>query len=211
MLSKAVHAARACSAGVPRVHIINGRVDDGLLAEVFSNEGIGTLVYANEYQHIRPARKKDIRHIVTLTRQGVAADELVRRTRSSIEKQLGDFYIFEIDRNPVACVALHAYPESKQGELACLYVNPAHENQGIGRRLVNYVETKAREAGLEELIALSTQAFTWFQSKGGFAEGSPDNLPAGRREKYEQSGRRSKVLIKRLKGEASARSVPSGQ
>src|SRR6185295_9710200 len=40
-MSKAIHAAAACGAGVPRVHIINGRVDEGLLAEVFSNEGIG--------------------------------------------------------------------------------------------------------------------------------------------------------------------------
>jgi amino-acid N-acetyltransferase len=53
--------------------------------------------------------------------------------------------------------------------------------------------------GLSELITLSTQAFTYFQSKGGFAEGSPDNLPPARREKYEQSGRNSKVLVKKLK------------
>jgi amino-acid N-acetyltransferase len=43
-ISKAEHAARACRAGVQRVHIINGPVDEGLLAEVFSNEGIGTLI-----------------------------------------------------------------------------------------------------------------------------------------------------------------------
>src|SRR6185436_15408559 len=49
-LSKAAHAAAACRAGVPRVHIINGRVNEGLLAEVFSNEGVGTLIYANEYE-----------------------------------------------------------------------------------------------------------------------------------------------------------------
>ncbi|MFM7151680.1 MAG: amino-acid N-acetyltransferase, partial [Gemmataceae bacterium] len=49
LVSKARQAVAACEAGVPRVHIINGEVDEGLLAEVFSNEGIGTLVYANEY------------------------------------------------------------------------------------------------------------------------------------------------------------------
>ena len=86
-----------------------------------------------------------------------------------------------------------------KGELACLYVSPAHENQGIGRKLVQYVENKAREMGLSELIALSTQAFTYFQSKGGFVEGTPDDLPPGRREKYDQSGRNSKVLVKKLK------------
>jgi len=199
ILSKAQHAVAACKAGIPRVHIINGKVDEGLLAEVFSNEGIGTLIYANEYQQIRPAKKKDIRAIQLLTKQGVEASELVKRTRAMIEKNLADYFLFEIDKNPVACVALHVYPEQKKGELACLYVNPSHENQGIGRKLIQFVENKAREMGLTEIITLSTQAFTYFQSKGGFAEGTPDDLPPARREKYDQSGRNSKVLVKKMK------------
>src|SRR5205807_9259305 len=124
MLSKAINASAACRAGVQRVHIINGLVDEGLLAEVFSNEGIGTLVYANEYQQIRRALKKDVRHILMLTKNSVASDELVKRTRPTIEKSLGDYFIFEIDKNPVACVALHAYPDQRKGELAFLYVSP---------------------------------------------------------------------------------------
>jgi amino-acid N-acetyltransferase len=198
-LSKALHAVAACKAGVPRIHIINGRVDEGLLAEVFSNEGIGTLIYANDYQQIRRAMKKDVRAIQLLTKAAVESEELVKRTRAAIEKNLGDYFIFEIDKNPVACVALHVYPEQKKGELACLYVNPLHENRGIGRKLIQYIENKAREMNLTELLTLSTQAFTYFQSKGGFAEGTPDDLPPARREKYEQSGRNSKVLVKKLK------------
>jgi amino-acid N-acetyltransferase len=197
--SKAKHAVIACRAGIQRVHVINGQVDEGLLAEVFSNEGIGTLIYANEYQQIRSAKKKDARAIQLLTEKGVQSDELVKRTRATIEKQVGDYYIFEIDRNPVACVALHTYPEQSKGELAALFVNPSHENQGIGRKLIQFVESKARELGLSELLTLSTQAFTYFQSKGGFSEGTPDDLPPARREKYDQSGRNSKVLVKKLK------------
>src|SRR5207302_443458 len=120
MLSKAVNACAACRAGVQRVHIINGRVDEGLLAEVFSNEGIGTLIYANEYQQIRRALKKDVRHILMLTKNSVASEELVKRTRPGIEKNLNDYYLFEIDKNPVACVALHTYPDQRKGELAFL-------------------------------------------------------------------------------------------
>jgi amino-acid N-acetyltransferase len=198
MVSKARQAVAACQAGVQRVHVINGRVDEGLLAEVFSNEGIGTLIYANEYQQIRPAKKKDIRSIQVLTKSSVENAELVKRTRAVIEKQLNDYYIFEIDKNTVACVALHTYAESKQGELACLYVSPSHENLGIGQKLIQFVENKAREAGLSELLTLSTQAFTYFQSKAGFSEGTPDDLPAARREKYDQRGRNSKVLVKKL-------------
>jgi len=198
LLSKARHAVAACQAGVQRVHIINGCVDEGLLAEVFSNEGIGTLIYANEYQQIRRALKKDVRSILALTKDSVATEELVRRTRATIERQLDDYYLFEIDKNPVACVSLHPYPEFGKAELACLYVSPSHENQGIGRKMIQFTENKAREMGLEALIALSTQAFTYFQSKAGFAEGTPDDLPPARREKYEQSGRKSKVLVKKL-------------
>lgn len=199
MLSKAIHAVAACKAGVPRIHIINGSVEEGLLGEVFTNEGIGTLIYANEFQQIRRALKKDVRSILNLTKGSVMNEELVKRTRSSIEKKLPDYYLFEIDNNAVGCVALHTYPESKKAELACLYVSGAHENQGIGRKLIQFVENRARELGCEELIALSTQAFAYFQSKGGFQEGKPEDLPSARREKYEQSGRKSKVLVKRLK------------
>jgi amino-acid N-acetyltransferase len=202
MVSKARHAAAACAAGVQRVHIVNGREDEGLLAEVFSNEGIGTLIYANEYEQIRPAKKKDIRAIQQLTKKAVEAEELVRRTRAEMEKNLADYYIFEIDKNPVACVALHVYPAQAKGELASLYVNPSHENEGIGRKLIQFIENKAREMGLTELIALSTQTFTYFQSKGGFTEGTPEDLPPARREKYDHSGRNSKVLVKKLKAAA---------
>jgi amino-acid N-acetyltransferase len=198
-VSKAQWAIAACRAGVERVHIVNGREEEGLLAEVFSNEGIGTLVHANEYQQIRPARKKDVQAIQALIRQGVEAGELIGRTRASIEQTIGDYYIFEIDRNPVACVALHVDPSGRMGELASLYVSPSNEHQGIGRILVQFVEARARELGLTQLFALSTQAFTYFQSKAAFTEGTPDDLPAARREIYERSGRRSKVLVKALK------------
>ncbi|MFM8359102.1 MAG: amino-acid N-acetyltransferase, partial [Verrucomicrobiota bacterium] len=199
MLSKARHAVAACEAGVQRVHLINGQVDEGLLAEVFSNEGVGTLIYANEYTQIRRALKKDTRTLLNLTKNSVASAELVRRTRASLERQIGDYYLFEIDRNPVGCVALHVHPEQKKGELAFLYVSPSHENQGIGGKLVQFVERRARELGLQELITLSTQAFTWFQNKAGFEPGTPEDLPPARRERYEASGRNSKVLVKRLR------------
>ena len=198
MLSKAQHAVAACGAGVQLVHVVNGTLSEGLLGEVFSNESLGTLVHSNEYEHIRPAMKKDIRSIQLLTKQAVEAEALVKRTRTMIERNLSDYFVFEIDKNPVACVALHVHPDERWGELACLYVSASHENQGIGRKLVQFVEDRARELGLRELLALSTQAFTYFQSHAGFQEVTPDNLPPPRRETYEQSGRHSKILMKRL-------------
>ncbi|MSR64310.1 MAG: amino-acid N-acetyltransferase [Verrucomicrobiae bacterium] len=196
--SKVSHGVKACQSGVNRVHIIDGRVDEGLLAEVFSNEGIGTLIYANEYRQIRPARKKDISNILKLIKQSIQQDELLRRTRSDIEKQLADYHVFEIDSNLVGCVAIHTFPELKKAELACLYVHHSHENQGIGRKLIQFVDDTAREKGFETLYALSTQAFTYFTQKAGYKEGTVADMPPVRREKFEQQGRKSKILIKSL-------------
>jgi amino-acid N-acetyltransferase len=184
--------------------VVNGHVHEGLLAEVFSNEGIGTLVYANDYRQIRPARKRDVRSIEQLIQASVESEELLPRSRAVIEQQLDDFFIFEVDRHPIACVALHSYPSEGKGELACLCVRPSHENQGIGRTMIQFVEQRAREKGLETLLVLSTQAFNYFRSKGGFVEGSPDDLPKARRERYDRSARNSKVLRKSLRGESLA-------
>lgn len=197
-ISKLDHAVRATRGGVPRVHIIDGRVEEGLLAEVFSNEGIGTLIYANEYQAIRKAQKKDTRAIFALIQTGMANDELLRRTRAEIERQLDDFFVFEVDRNPVACGAVHLYPQDKKAELACLCVDGKYENQGIGAKLTQYAESIARAAGAAELFCLSTQAFNYFVQKGGFRLGTVDDLPSSRRERYDRSGRRSQVLAKKL-------------
>ncbi len=196
--SKLGQAVRAAHGGVPRVHIIDGREQEGLLAEVFSYQGIGTLVYANEYQAIRPAQKKDVRAIYDLVQQGVRNDELLQRSRAELERQINDYYVFEVDRTPVACVALHCYPDTQQAELASLFVADRFANQGIGARLVQYVEGVARALGAEELFCLSTQAFNFFVQKAGFRPGTPDDLPPARRERYDRSGRRSQVLVKRL-------------
>ncbi|MCI0461070.1 MAG: amino-acid N-acetyltransferase [Gemmataceae bacterium] len=197
-VSKLAAAVRAARNGVPRVHIIDGRVDEGVLAEVFSNEGIGTLVHTNEYQAIRRARRKDARAILALIESGMESDELVRRSLADIEAQVEDYYVFEVDGSPAGCAALHVYPQENKGELACVCVSPKYENQGIGGRLMQYLEAQARAAGLGELFCLSTQAFNYFVQKGGFRLGTPEDLPGARRERYERSGRRSQVLAKQL-------------
>lgn len=198
LLSKLDCAARACRQGVPRVHILNGSVNEALLTEIFSSEGFGTMVYSNEYQQIRRIYKKDIRNIMSLIQQSVKNEELMRRTRAEILGRVEDYWVLEIDRTIVACVALHTYPEEAVGELACLYVHSSHENQGYGRKLMAFVESLARSKGLKKLFALSTQAFNYLQQKGGYNAAQPEDLPAARREKYETSGRYSRILVKNL-------------
>jgi amino-acid N-acetyltransferase len=198
LVSKLEYAVRAARGDVPRIHIIDGRVAEGLLAEVFSNEGIGTLVHANEYQAIRRAQRKDARAILALIQAGMDNDELVRRSRAEIERSIDDYYLFEVDRHAVGCVALHSYPEERKAELACVCVDAQFENQGIGAKLVAYAEAQARARGAAELFCLSTQTFNFFVQKGGFHPADVADLPAARRERYERSGRRSLILAKTL-------------
>ncbi len=198
MASKFEHSIRACRNGVSRVHVIDGRMDEALLTEIFSNEGVGTMIYANEYQAVRRALKKDVRAIRNLIRESVEQEELVKRTRVDIVSQLHDYYVFQIDGNIVGCVALHVQPDGETAELACLSVSGAHENMGIGQKLMLFAEDAAKQKGVKSIFLLSTRAFNYFQQKGGYKEGSPSDLPAARREKYDSSGRNSKVLVKQL-------------
>ncbi|MFZ4776598.1 MAG: amino-acid N-acetyltransferase [Terrimicrobiaceae bacterium] len=199
LLSKLENGARACTQGVARVHVLNGGVNEALLNEVFSHDGIGTMIYSNEYQQIRRIFKKDVRAVMSLIRQSVRNEELVRRNRTEILDHLEDYWLLEIDRLPIACVALHLYPEVSAGELACLHVSKAHENQGHGKKLMAFVENLAREKGVKNLFALSTQAYSYLQQKGGYEPASPSLLPANRRAKYDASARNSVVLQKVLR------------
>ena len=196
LASKLDYGARACRNSIPRVHLLNGLINEALLSEVFSHEGIGTMIYSNEYQQIRRVFKKDVRNVMGLIRQSVNNEELIRRTRADIIARIDDYWVLEIDRSLVGCVALHCHPDEKKGELACLYVSKSHGGEGYGRKLMNFVERLAAEKGLQQIFALSTQAFAFFQQKGGYHEVSPAELPPERREKYEQSARNSKILIK---------------
>lgn len=198
--SKLEMATRACVQNVPRVHLLDGSVNEALLTEIFSHEGFGTMVYSNEYQQIRRMFKKDVRAVMALIRESVRNEELVRRTRSEVLERLEDYWLLEIDRKLVGCAALHIYPEEGVGELACLHVSKSHENQGYGRKLMAFIENLARERGLKKLVALSTQAFAYLQQKGGFKEAGPEVLPCRRRERLEASGRNSRILVKPLEG-----------
>ena len=199
IVSKLENGAQACNQGVQRVHVLNGGINEALLNEVFSHDGIGTMIYSNEYQQIRRIFKKDVRAVMSLIRQSVRNEELVRRNRTEILTRLEDYWLLEIDRSPIACVALHLYPEESAAELACLHVSKAHENQGHGKKLMAFVENLAREKGVKSLFALSTQAYSYLQQKGGYHSAEPGLLPPARRAKYEASGRNSKVLLKQLR------------
>ncbi len=201
LLSKLRYAALACQEGVPRVHIVDGTQDEALLAELFSNEGVGTMIHADDYQQIRKARSSDVPALLSMMQQSVDDAALVPRSRDQIQSKIKDFFVLELDGNPIGSVAVHSYEEAgkKIAELACLFVRRSHKNKNHGRKLVAFAEETARQRGSEVIFALSTQASRFFEEKMGYAVAEPGTLPPSRREKYDKSGRNSKVLIKSLK------------
>lgn len=197
--SKAMHAVKAIETGTPRVHIVDGRVFDGLLNEIFSSEGVGSLIYGNDYQQIRRATRRDVRALYSLIRGGVKREELLHRTQQAIEKNIDQFFVFEVDETIVACVTLIFYPNKPAlAELGSLYVLPFYHNRGIGKKMVEFACIRAKEKGAESVVALSTQSYGFFTGVAGFEETDKSILPEARLRLYEESGRNPRVLVKKL-------------
>lgn len=193
--SKATHAARALAANTPRTHILDGRVFGGLLTEIFDKVGLGTMIHANDYQQVRPARKKDVPALYDLMRQAVRAEALRMRTRQEIEHHIDEYFLYEIDDSLVACASLITYPRTKTMEVAAVFVQPAYQGKGIGKKMVDFARHEAARRGARKLVALSTQSFNFFHKVCAFREGSVKDLPAPRRKSYEASGRNSRILV----------------
>lgn len=191
-------AAEACRKGVPRVHVLNGRRQGVLVDELFSNEGVGTMIHADSYRQIRPLREEDIPELLGMIGRSVRRTKLVARTYEDILARIGDYHVMTIDDNVVGCVALHEYPENDTAELACLYVKLNHEGRGYGVDLVHHAEAMAKDKGLPRIFALTNRAADFFENRVGFAPRGPEILPASRRQQHEESGRDSKVFEKCL-------------
>ncbi|GAB6047889.1 amino-acid N-acetyltransferase [Methyloparacoccus murrellii] len=189
-------ATRACTQGVARAHYLNWRVDGALLMELFTRDGVGTLISQAPFETMRPARVGDVPGIldliVPLERQGV----LVTRSRERLESGIGDYLVIERDGTVIGCAALHAHPEAGMGELACLVLHPDYRRGERGTRLLAHIETLATRSGLRRLFVLTTQTAHWFRERG-FEPAGVGDLPPSRQGAYNRQ-RNSKVLIKTL-------------
>lgn len=193
-----VAAADACERGVPRVHVLNGRHQGVLVDELFSNEGVGTMVHKDSYRMIRALREEDIPELLGMIGRSVRRTKLVERSYEDILVGIGDFQVMTIDDNVVGCVALHEYAAEACAEVACLYVKHAHEGRGYGIELVKHAESIASRKGIARVFALSNRAADFFEGKMGYSPATVMALPKPRRQQYEASGRDSLVFSKEL-------------
>jgi amino-acid N-acetyltransferase len=190
------HCVHACEAGVERSHILPYSVDGAILQEVFTHDGIGTMVVDEKLETLREAGSDDVGSILALIEPFERDGTLVKRGRTEIERDIGNYTVIEHDGVIFGCAALYPYPEAHTGEMAALTVSPQVQSQGDGERLLKRVEQRARAAGLASIFVLTTRTMHWF-IKRGFQQVDPEWLPEARKRKYNWD-RRSQVLVKKL-------------
>ncbi|MFW6050483.1 MAG: amino-acid N-acetyltransferase [Myxococcota bacterium] len=189
-------AARVVTGGVRRAHLVSRLIDGGLLLELFTRDGVGTLVSEDPFEGVRPATFDDVGGVLELIEPLERDGQLVRRPREMLEMDINRFVVIERDGMVVACAALYPYPDEGVGELACVAVHSDYRQAGRGDVLLQWVEKRCAELGLDRLFVLTTQATQWFRERG-FTAAKLRDLPEARRALYDR-GRRSKILLKHL-------------
>lgn len=187
---------RACNEGVKRVHFLQQNQNGSLLLELFSRDGVGTLLSAASFDQTRTATINDIGGILELIQPLEQEGVLVRRSREKIEAAINDYTVLVRDGSVIACAALHVGKDNKYAELACLVVDENYQKSGKGEELFLYIEEQAIKQGVEKLFILTTQTAHWFLERG-FIEADVNDLPVSRQEFYNYQ-RNSKVLIESL-------------
>jgi amino-acid N-acetyltransferase len=189
-------AVLACDNGVKRAHLISRHLDGALLLELFTRDGVGTMVASTALAHLRSATIDDVGGILAIIAPLEEEGVLVRRSRERLEAEIERFVVAEYDNHIVGCAALYAFPDEKVGELAALAVNPDFRREGYGEALLREVELRARRLKLGKLFVLTTRTAHWFQERG-FRPGSLADLPQQKQALYNWQ-RKSQVYVKSL-------------
>lgn len=190
------HASLAVKRGVARAHIVPYTLDGSVLLEIFTHDGVGTMVVEDTLDDLRPATMDDVGAILRLIEPLEADGTLVHRDRNVIERDVENFTILEHDGVIYGCAALHIFADEHMAEMACLIVHPEWQGSGEGEILLRHMESRARASGAKRLFVLTTRTSHWFM-KRGFTQGGVTDLPQEKQSNYNRS-RNSLVFIKRL-------------
>ncbi|WP_148253374.1 amino-acid N-acetyltransferase [Aidingimonas lacisalsi] len=193
------HLSAACAAarhGVARTHLVSWRDRDALLGELFTRDGVGTMITQHRYEQLRPAELGDIAGLLELLEPLETRGMLVARSRERLEHEIDDYVVIERDGMIVGCAALHAFPDDAMGELACVAVHDDYRGGKRGEMLLAEIERRARRYRLTKLFVLTTHTSHWFVEHG-FQQADIADLPPLKRDTYNQA-RKSKILLKSL-------------
>lgn len=124
--------------------------------------------------HVRKAGMRDIPNLLALINSYAANGIMLPRTEFEMSENIRDFTVAYDDGDLVGCGALHFYTPLS-AEVRSLAVLPARKELGVGRAVVESLETEANDNDLESIFA-----FTYvpgFFSRLGFLEVERGELP----------------------------------
>lgn len=189
-------AISACSNGVTRAHLVSLECNGALLRELYSRDGAGTLITADNYDGIRQATAEDVGGLLKLIAPLEASGALVARSREQLELEIHHYSLMLRDGLITACCALIPYSKEAVGEVACVAVHCQYREQGRAERLLVEVEKRARQQGLSKLFVLTTKTPHWFIERG-FKKAALADLPLAKQQLYNYQ-RNSTVFVKEL-------------
>jgi amino-acid N-acetyltransferase len=189
-------AIQSCQSGIDRVHLINRNHNGALLLELFTRDGIGTLISSMPFEELRPAALDDIGGILELIKPLEQQGKLTKRSREKIEMEIADYIVIERDGLIIGCTALHPNEQEKSGVIACMAVHADYQGSARGNRMLEYAYHRASGLGLEKLFVLSTQTMHWFIERG-FLPSDINSLPGPLKTLYNPQ-RNSKILCKNI-------------
>lgn len=170
--------------GVRRVHFIGAGGASPLLRELYTRDGCGLMVSADDdYESTRPARIDDIQGILTLVRPLEEAGVLRPRSREQIELDIGTFAVMVRDEMVIACYALIEHADELTAEFSCVAVHPDYRGRGLAAVMLRHARRAAKALGLHRLFVLTTQTPAWFVEHG-FTLGTIADLPTAKRADY---------------------------
>ncbi len=190
-------AIEAVRQGVERVHLLLNEDRNALLCEMFTRDGSGTLITANQWEHIRAATINDVGGIIELIEPLQANGTLVSRSREQLELDIEKFVVSERDGTVVACAAMYPDDQTGEVEIACIATHPAYRGMGRGDELLTHLENTATKQGFTMARLQSTRTGHWFVERG-YVESALESLPASRQSSY-NSQRNSKIYQKTLR------------
>lgn len=194
------YAQLASSQGVHRVHFLPFKHDGALIEELFTRDGVGTMITNAHYEDVRMANIADIGGLMNLLRPLEEQGILVYRSRERLEQEIEQFAVIERDGMIIACAALYPLPkqheELRSAEIAGVAVHPNYRKSNRGTQVLEFLEHRAAQQGIQQLFVLTTRTAHWF-IEHGFEQCDVNDLPQARQALYNYQ-RNSMVFRKQL-------------
>ncbi|SDC19223.1 amino-acid N-acetyltransferase [Acinetobacter boissieri] len=200
-LSLLLQSAKEASLnGVQRVHLLPFSYDGALIQELFTRDGMGTMITDAHYEQVRTATIHDVGGLMELLKPLEEQGILVYRSRERLEHEIDQFAVIERDGTILACAALYPMEiqqnEVRSAEIACVAVHSGYRKSNRGQQILDFLEQKAKHLGIEYIFVLTTRTAHWFLEQG-FVQASVDDLPSSRQQLYNYQ-RNSQVFKKNV-------------